>query len=75
MAFGAEPTTVGQSSDDGIAPRANSEAIARRIPHAELRCYEGGHLFVFQDAQALPEITTFLQGGQPRRSRSEPSRS
>lgn len=31
-----------------------------RIPDSELRRYEGGHLFVYQDARAFPDITTFL---------------
>jgi len=54
------PTLVACGAYDGIAPKANSEAIASRIPDAELRCYEGGHLFVFQDPQALPDMSTFL---------------
>jgi pimeloyl-ACP methyl ester carboxylesterase len=56
------PTLVACGAYDGLAPPANSEAIASRIPDAQLRCYEGGHLFVFQDPRALPEITAFLQG-------------
>jgi 3-oxoadipate enol-lactonase len=55
------PTLVACGVYDGLAPPANSEAIAGRIPDAQLRCYEGGHLFVFQDPQAPPDITTFLQ--------------
>ena len=55
------PTLVACGAYDGLAPRPNSEAIAGRIPDAELRCYEGGHLFLFQDPRALPEITAFLQ--------------
>ena len=55
------PTLVACGAYDGVAPRSNSEAIAGRIPHAELRCYQGGHLFVYQDPQALPDITEFLQ--------------
>jgi pimeloyl-ACP methyl ester carboxylesterase len=55
------PTLVACGAYDGLAPPANSEAIASRIPNAELRCYEGGHLFVFQDPKALPDITAFLQ--------------
>ncbi len=54
------PTLVACGSYDGLAPRANSEAIASRIPDAELRCYQGGHLFVYQDPQAMPDITEFL---------------
>jgi pimeloyl-ACP methyl ester carboxylesterase len=55
------PTLVACGVYDGIAPRANSEAIAGRIPNAELRCYEGGHLFLYQDPQAMPDVTAFLQ--------------
>jgi pimeloyl-ACP methyl ester carboxylesterase len=56
------PTLVVCGAYDGVAPRSNSEAIASRIPGAELRCYEGGHLFVFQDPRALPDITEFVRG-------------
>ena len=43
------------------SPRvANGEAIAARVPGAELRLYEGGHTFFLQDAAALPEILDFL---------------
>jgi 3-oxoadipate enol-lactonase len=45
---------------DGIAPEKNSAAIASRIPGADLRGYEGGHLFLAQDPAALPELVTFL---------------
>ena len=55
------PTLVAYGRHDGIAPEANSQAIASRIRDAELRGYEGGHLFLFQDAAALPEFVTFLQ--------------
>ena len=54
------PTLVAAGRYDGIAPPANSEAIAARIPNAELRIYEGGHLFIVQDGRALPEIIEFL---------------
>jgi pimeloyl-ACP methyl ester carboxylesterase len=54
------PTFVAGGRFDGIAPAVNSEAIASRVPKAELHLYEGGHLFFAQDAAALPEITAFL---------------
>jgi pimeloyl-ACP methyl ester carboxylesterase len=54
------PTLVACGRYDGIAPRANSEAIASRIPGADLRCYEGGHAFFAQDPAALPDIFEFL---------------
>ncbi|MET0459119.1 MAG: alpha/beta hydrolase, partial [Ilumatobacteraceae bacterium] len=54
------PTLVAGGRYDGIAPPANSEAIASRVAGAELRLYEGGHLFFLQDPAALPEILGFL---------------
>ena len=54
------PTLVAAGRFDGIAPLANSEAIAERVPAAELRVYEGGHAFVAQDRRAFPEILDFL---------------
>lgn len=54
------PTLVAGGEFDGIAPPPNSAAIAERIPGAELRMYQGGHLFVIQDPQALPDIVDFL---------------
>jgi 3-oxoadipate enol-lactonase len=55
------PALVGYGNYDGIAPAKNSIAIASRIRGAELRGYEGGHLFLFQDPAALPEFEAFLQ--------------
>ena len=54
------PTLVCAGRYDGIAPVANSEAIAARIPDAELRVYEGGHLFIVQDKAAWPEIIEWV---------------
>jgi 3-oxoadipate enol-lactonase len=54
------PTLVCGGRHDGIAPPANSEALASRIPGAELELYEGGHLFLLQDRTAWPRITDFL---------------
>jgi len=55
------PTLVGYGNYDGIAPVQNSTTMASRIRGAELRGYEGGHLFLFQDPAALPEFEAFLQ--------------
>jgi pimeloyl-ACP methyl ester carboxylesterase len=57
------PTLVACGRYDGIAPLPNSEAIAGRVPGAELRVYEGGHAFFAQDRAALPEILDFLAAG------------
>jgi pimeloyl-ACP methyl ester carboxylesterase len=56
------PTLVAGGRYDGIAPPANSEAIASRIAGAELRLYEGGHAFFGQDPKAVPEVLDFLDG-------------
>jgi 3-oxoadipate enol-lactonase len=56
------PTLVAAGRFDGVAPVENAEAIASRISGAELRIYEGGHVFFFQDPTALPEIIEFLEG-------------
>jgi pimeloyl-ACP methyl ester carboxylesterase len=54
------PVLVAAGRYDGIAPLANSKAIARRVPDAQLRIYEGGHIFFIQDQQATTEILQFL---------------
>jgi 3-oxoadipate enol-lactonase len=56
------PTLVASGRYDGIAPVSNGEAIATRVPGAELRVYDGGHAFFAQDPAALPEILDFLAG-------------
>jgi pimeloyl-ACP methyl ester carboxylesterase len=56
------PTLVAAGRYDGIAPLANSEFIAGQIPDAELRVYEGGHAFLFQDEAAAPDLVAFLRG-------------
>ena len=54
------PTLITAGRFDGIAPMANSQAIAERIPHSTLNVYEGGHPFLSQDRQAMRDIRTFL---------------
>jgi 3-oxoadipate enol-lactonase len=56
------PTLVAAGRFDGVAPVENAEAIASQVPGADLRVYEGGHVFFFQDPTALPEIIEFLEG-------------
>jgi pimeloyl-ACP methyl ester carboxylesterase len=56
------PTFVAGGKYDGIAPPSNSEAIAARIKGAELKFYEGGHMFFAQDRQAFPDVLEFLAG-------------
>lgn len=51
---------IASGSFDGIAPPANGQAIASRIPSSEYREYNGGHMFFIQDRRALKEIVQFL---------------
>ena len=60
------PTAAGRRSGlrsgryDGIASVINGQAIADRIRNAELRVYDGGHLFLVQDPAAWPDLVAFL---------------
>lgn len=56
------PTLVASGRYDGIAPPRNGAEIAARVPGAQLRLYEGGHLFMMQDPRAMPDILDFLAG-------------
>ena len=55
------PTLVCAGRYDGIAPPANSEFLAREIPHAELSLFDGGHLFLLQDPTSMPAVLSFLR--------------
>ncbi len=55
------PTLVCAGRYDAIAPVANSERLADRIPDATLQVFDGGHLFLLQDPTAFPAIARFLQ--------------
>jgi len=56
------PTLVASGRYDGIAPPENGEAIASRIPGAQLRLFDGGHMFMVQDRTATPAVIEFLRG-------------
>jgi 3-oxoadipate enol-lactonase len=59
------PTLVACGRFDLIAPMSNSEAIASRIPGADLRVYDGGHAFFVQDPAAFPAVREFLTAPGP----------
>ncbi len=61
------PTLVACGKYDHIAPPENSEKIAELIPHADLRFYEGGHIFFMQDPAGDPR-----RDGVPRRRLTRP---
>jgi pimeloyl-ACP methyl ester carboxylesterase len=54
------PTFVAAGEFDGIAPKSNSEEIVKRLPHASLSVYQGGHIFTAQDRRAIADIRSFL---------------
>jgi 3-oxoadipate enol-lactonase len=45
---------------DGIAPPANSEAIAARVQHGRATIFGGGHGFLYQDPSSVEAIRDFL---------------
>lgn len=56
------PTLIACGRFDALAPPANSHAIASRVPNSEVREFEGGHAFVWQDRAAWPDVIQFLGG-------------
>lgn len=54
------PTLICAGRYDDLAAPAAQEALASRIPNAELRWYEGGHLFLLEDRAAFADIIAFL---------------
>jgi 3-oxoadipate enol-lactonase len=55
------PVMIAGGRYDGIAAPDRQEKMASRIRHAELRMFEGGHLFIIQDRAAFPAIIEFLK--------------
>lgn len=45
---------------DGIAPPSNLEFLKESIAGSTLSFYEGGHLFMIQDSQAIKDVIAFL---------------
>jgi 3-oxoadipate enol-lactonase len=54
------PVLVSAGRYDGIAPLANSEAIASQIRGARLEVYDGGHGFLYQDPRSVKDVAVFL---------------
>jgi 3-oxoadipate enol-lactonase len=55
------PVLVAGGRYDGIALPETLEKMAGRIPGAELRFFDGGHLFMLQDRAAYPAMIAFLK--------------
>jgi poly(3-hydroxyalkanoate) depolymerase len=61
-----QPTLVMGGTDDPIIPVANPRLQARRIPHARLHLYDGGHLGIVTEAEELaPVVDAFLDEELP----------
>jgi len=56
------PTMIAAGRYDGVALPATQDRMAGRIPGAQLRFFEGGHMFIIQDRTAIPAIAEFLRG-------------
>ena len=56
------PVLIAAGRYDGVALPATQERMAERIPGAQLRFFEGGHLFMIQDRTATPAMAEFLIG-------------
>jgi 3-oxoadipate enol-lactonase len=54
------PTLICAGRYDDLASPAAQEAMVGHIPGAQLRWYEGGHLFMLEDRAALTDIIAFL---------------
>jgi pimeloyl-ACP methyl ester carboxylesterase len=60
------PVLVIHAVDDSLAPYTNAEALAKRIPDANLLSIpSGGHLLLSQEATVRSEIARFLESLQP----------
>ena len=60
------PTLVCGGLHDGLARPEAQRALRDRIPGARLEMFDGGHLFLQQDAKALPAIEAFLRSCDSR---------
>ena len=57
------PVMIAAGAYDGIALPQTQHRMAEQIPGAQLRFFEGGHMFMLQDRDALPAMIGFLQAG------------
>jgi 3-oxoadipate enol-lactonase len=56
------PVLIAGGRHDGIALPETQSRMAGRIPGAQLRMFEGGHMFLLQDRTANSAIIEFLNG-------------
>lgn len=55
------PTLICGGKYDGQALPETQEKMLSRIPNATLKMFEGGHLFMIQDRNAVKEMVEFLE--------------
>jgi 3-oxoadipate enol-lactonase len=58
------PVMIAAGAYDGVALPQSQHNMAARIPGAQLRFFEGGHMFMLQDRAALPAMIDFLRAGE-----------
>ena len=56
------PVMIAAGRFDGVALPKAQENMAGRIPGAQLRFFDGGHMFMIQDRAAFPAMADFLAG-------------
>ena len=56
------PVLIAAGRYDGIALPETQHKLASRIAGANLRFFEGGHLFMLEDRTAIPAMVEFLNG-------------
>lgn len=54
------PTFICGGKYDGLAPPSNLEGLHAGISDSTLKFYEGGHLFIIQDKDAIVDVQAFL---------------
>ncbi len=54
------PVLIGAGEFDQMAPVQNSIEIAKRVANSDVRVYQGGHLFFFQDRSAFRDLEEFV---------------
>ena len=55
------PVLLGGGLFDDIATPTSMQNMASRIPNASLKLYQGGHLFMTQDPNALSDVANFFK--------------
>jgi 3-oxoadipate enol-lactonase len=54
------PVFLAGGEFDGIAKPQAMQAMQTKIPQAQLKLYQGGHLFMLQDGAVFPDLIVFL---------------